>query len=680
MDLAGIQARLLALGVTLSFEDDPAANAAQLITQRQYRAALYVDRLEATRDFLTNPLTPNSPAAPIGANPNALAPDYAFAQPALAGGAILNDLAESLDEWICTAVEEAIAQAPINNQPTRYEGWFINHVFDPVLVNYNNNVTAFFNAFPLADHALTQITDNFQRNVATAARRIVNDRTEIADLFSDLYYHGLTLNALTGMRSTGSDFHKGGMQVLVLTFKVAAFFGYGRPSDLRLIYKPTDMELDCLVTGNSTAVNQAIPPGPGGPFLANSLVELFNLEAAANGPAGTEPLPTYRILPRSQTSGMAGPGVPVRQAYGYSEYLGFSLTGVTRGRFNYYPFGASDYVIFRGTRTAPVIARFYHQMGQLLAIASIFSLTDLHVENVRVRGYQPHLIDLEAALTMPVADIGATLLFLNAMGHIIGGIDGWQTNKVIRRFNNAVNVAAIAALNVPKINANRLVRYSATAKQVVAVDPVLLAEGLDRGLTVLAALQGQANTIAWFARAQNVLVRLLPVATQEWLAVRRTVYDDLNQLAPLTPLANAIGDEVLNVVTNEHNNYVAGPAPVAPPEYLAPACAQATTDVTNFDIPVFYNRNGAVDMLDSTGAVIAMPANVNLNPPGSPAVATGFGPGGARVTYYAAAPATAAAQLAALPAGLAPTTVAFTNQILQHMGLLAMPPAPAVVL
>ena len=40
MDLLGIQGRLTALGVSLRFEDDPPAHAAQLVLQRQYRAAL----------------------------------------------------------------------------------------------------------------------------------------------------------------------------------------------------------------------------------------------------------------------------------------------------------------------------------------------------------------------------------------------------------------------------------------------------------------------------------------------------------------------------------------------------------------------------------------------------------------------------------------------------------------
>ena len=680
MDLAGVQGRLAALGVTLAFEDDPPASAAQLVLQRQYRAALYIRRLEDVHRFLTDPLVPGSPAGPVNPLTNGLGPEYPFAQAALSGGALLNDLAESFDEWISYAVWLAIRAAPLVNNPTPYEGWFTSQIYDPAVVNFDNNVTAFFNNYPITDHALTRIATNFQNNVATAARRIVDDRTAIAALFADLYYPGLTLNALTAIKSTGSDFHKGGAQVLILTFTVAAFYGYGISSELKLIYKPTDMEVDCLITGNSAAVNAAIPrANPLAPdFLDRSLVELFNAEVVANPAVGAEPLPTYRILPRNRTSTAVAPPLAIRAAYGYVEYLGFSLTGDSWTAFNYYPFGASDYVIFPRTPTAPVIARFYHQMGQLLAIASIFSLTDLHVENVRVRGYQPHLIDLEAALTKPVADIYATDLFLMVHANPYGGINGWRRDKSVNRFDNRINRATLNPVWVSKTNANRLVRWTATTKQVVRVDPFLLREGLDRGLAVLAALQPQPGMAAWFVRAQNVLLRLLPVGTTAWTAARRGVYEDANDANPLAPLAGVIDAEVRNVVTNEHAGY---PGLPAPPEYLPPAAPQATTDLNNFDIPAFYTRLGALDILDSMGVVFPMPATVAMLPPGSLPVPSGFGPGGARLTYFAApAPATAQNQLAALPGGIGATTLAFTNQILQHMNLAAMPPAPAVVL
>jgi hypothetical protein len=96
VDLARIQTRLRALGVTLRFENDPANIANLLQAQREYRAALYIDRLEAVRNALVNQL--NTPG------PGGLGADYPWVAAALARGALYNQLAASLDEWICQAV------------------------------------------------------------------------------------------------------------------------------------------------------------------------------------------------------------------------------------------------------------------------------------------------------------------------------------------------------------------------------------------------------------------------------------------------------------------------------------------------------------------------------------------------------------------------------------------------
>jgi hypothetical protein len=63
VDLTGIRDRLQALGVTLRFENDPPAIADLLHDQREYRAALYIDRLEAARTFLTTTLAGAAPPA-----------------------------------------------------------------------------------------------------------------------------------------------------------------------------------------------------------------------------------------------------------------------------------------------------------------------------------------------------------------------------------------------------------------------------------------------------------------------------------------------------------------------------------------------------------------------------------------------------------------------------------------
>src|SRR5581483_3988894 len=120
---------------------------------------------------------------------------------------------------------------------------------------------------------------------------------------------------------------------------------------------------------------------------------------------------------------ISNPGLnpaPVRQPYGYMEYLTYEHSP-GRSIYNYYPFGSSDFVIFPKQKPGPIIEKCYRQMGELLAMACVFSITDMHLENVRVMGYEPYLIDLEISLTKANSDVDTTGFFASALGVDAGG-------------------------------------------------------------------------------------------------------------------------------------------------------------------------------------------------------------------------------------------------------------------
>ncbi len=353
MDLNQLQAELSRLGVTLSSNSDPANIAAALPGQRQYRASLYLAQLQAAETFFTTTL---AQPLPIG-----LGAGYAFVQTALQSPELLNSLALSLDLWVGPAVQQHIEANNFANYAA-YQNYFNNNILNLVNATYNVNVAAFYVQYPITANAVQRITANFQANIREACERIIADRVNIQNLFID-QFPGLTLDSLKAIKSTGSDFHKGGKQVLILTFATSWWWGY-IPwwSDLKVVYKPTDLEVDCLLVGNTAAVNNAI----GGPaFQAHSLAEIFNARGAANPPAGFEALPTYRILPRNPTSALPmGPGgLPVRNAYGYIEHLGYDLTGSQVPYTNLYLYGASDFLIFQYQNEVPIITDFYHRMS-----------------------------------------------------------------------------------------------------------------------------------------------------------------------------------------------------------------------------------------------------------------------------------------------------------------------------
>ena len=69
------------------------------------------------------------------------------------------------------------------------------------------------------------------------------------------------MTELKKIKTTGNDFHKGGKQVLILTFQLAgpAAGGAGKPELGRVVYKPSAVEIDCRIVGDSATVNKVSP-------------------------------------------------------------------------------------------------------------------------------------------------------------------------------------------------------------------------------------------------------------------------------------------------------------------------------------------------------------------------------------------------------------------------------------
>jgi hypothetical protein len=152
-----------------------------------------------------------------------------------------------------------------------------------------------------------------------------------------------------------------------------------------------------------------------------------------------------------------------------------------------------------------------------------------------------------------------------------------------------------------------------------------------------------ANAFApWFNRLANVLVRVIPATTQDWINVRNDIYNtEVRGAVPPAPLAATVTDSLLRAGSPEYHNYQAGliplPPAIPPPDFMAYFTPQVPIDLSNFDIPVFYHRVGTTDILDSMGNVIGIPAQVMVNGIGGPPAAlanTNVG----RATFFAVAP------------------------------------------
>lgn len=619
------------------------------------RASLYLDHLQAANLYFTTTLNAN-PAANGGALGLV---GYASVQPALTSPSLLNELAEILDFYVTPALEADLNDqysAPVGNNKGHgvapnngngswtYRQYFDNMILDPVNATYVGNRTAFRARYPIIDHALQQLSNNFQTNIQKCCERVIADRGMLANLFRDMYpANNLTIDTLQTIRSTGSDFHKGGKQVLILEFNVLTNAG---TEQLKIVYKPSDLEADCLLAGNTLAVNAAIP---GGGFMANSLFEIYNQQLTAYTTANPgftgEPLDTYRILPRNYNSqNAAGFPILIRDAYGYIQYLNYDLSTTLENFFGFYPHANSDYLIFKTMNKEDKVKPFYRKAGAFCALACAFSIIDIHIENFRVYNYLPCPIDLEISLIESVNDIGDTSLLGTQ-----GGLNGVSVNNQDSewRVGNRTTPgrATINRVYLTKHYQNRLYAIRGLNTKVrVPVNNFWLLEGFNDAMQVLNHAQNATAFNAWFVRLNNnVVVRYLIFATPDFKRVNTNIYlDQLMGNAPGNALLPTVQNRLMMTLTNQWDNYDNNLPVGSDPNFLAFTPLNSQHDYMNLDIPVFYHVIGSTSVVNSLGNQVTIPANITvLNNANVPAV-TPIGPaiGAPRANFFLNTPTT----------------------------------------
>ena len=596
MDAAQLHTALTQLGVTPPDE---------------LRASLYLQKLRDTQVFLSQTMKlPN-------VNPNGMGADYSFVKAAVTSSNLLTELAETLDLFIGPAIERDMRLWSPNN-PFTYQQYFDARILNSNDVTYDAKVAAFYQQFPIAADAVTRIVENFQQNILRACRRVVQDKAMITALYGDAYAW-LTITGLKRIESTGSDFHKGGQQVLILTFSIRYWVlihgAAPKWGELKVVYKPSDIEADCLIIGDSAAVRRADPNFP----ITASLTEIINgliaTEKSTNPQSTLETLPTYRILPRSYTSAQPQPTnypLPIRNAYGYIEFLKYETT-VPGKIWSLFSYGASDFLIFPDQDEKEIVPRFYRQIGQWLAIACTFSLQDLHLQNVRVMSYTPYLIDLEVCLVKPVDSAEKTGLFGKLAGTELGGITGGTiaVEEYVWDWGVDRNRPVLDKYLPPKTYQNRLYAMRPTWK-LVRPNPFYIVSGFNRLMEILQKAANNNSFDAWFTRLTGVLVRYIPYPTIDFKQTRDTIIGTTNDdhifNAALIPTIQNMLNRTLQLKFQAYQQ-----AATPQPDFLAYQYAVSGTDYQNMDIPVFYHRIGTQDLVDSDGGLVPVPAQITIN-------------------------------------------------------------------
>lgn len=464
-----------------------------------------------------------------------------------------------------------------------------------------SGVAQFYRRYPMVRQMVDVSARQFVNSVLLCCDRVVADWPDIQTFFMN----GAALNTLSRISATGSDFHKGGKQVLILTFRVTP--PLAPAVDQRLIYKPSDVERDFRIVGDTQALANALNGGQLR-VVTNKGVSLANL--VNNGPGSLAEManalsqnrlqvPTYRILPVYPGTSLAvvGDSVDIRQSYGYAEFLSSD---------------AADNQL-----DDQQIRAYYHSFGAQAAIAWAFQLTDMHQENVIVHAGLPYMIDLEMAYTgiMPTPD--ATKLddayWIFSVPSQAREIQGWDTAALVYTRVNAIERTKNAIYTAQAPNVPR---------QPVVADRNRLRDGFLDFVNVLNA--NRAAFVAWLTNGQGMVTRLLPFGTPDLQNLLWRLNDQFDPATAVTYSGQIVlrmqdrasillgtwGDNFNNAVANLPINNAfdlnLNYDPIAP-TFAFYSDPQMAADFAVGDIPAFYQKMSTTQALTSRGRFIPIP-------------------------------------------------------------------------
>lgn len=465
-------------------------------------------------------------------------------------------------------------------------------------------IEAFFERNPMIKHAVDRISHNFVSNITSACERICADWDTISTVFFD---NDTRPAKLVKIIPTGSDFHKGGRQVLVLNFLCK---NGSKRKLVQLVYKPADVELDYRFVGDTEAIRKV--------FRGDPLASSQSLAELLNGHLDSDfRLPTYRILPRNPGSSLnwerrkEAKRLPIENSYGYIEYL----TNKPEAKWieqlpaDWDTSGPSDWV----TSNEADVCAFYRQWGCLLAIASVFSLSDIHVENIIVHELRPHLIDLEISFTGPMLGVKGTLAF-GALKDM--GFDVYERVRFDDLTANLFVKDDERGKKDPERGKNRIVYWANESKSMpIVANPADWTQPLYRGLyeTLEVFADNQEEFIGWLVGTKKAVARFTPYPTGEFKKRLDLVYspkycsdapNDFNRDPYLCWRSYAENAYRLSRDIPGESKPVQWPGPR--PNYAIQTPKHNFTDYLNCDVPAYYHRLDSLDLLNARGEKVAV--------------------------------------------------------------------------
>jgi hypothetical protein len=299
---------------------------------------------------------------------------------------------------------------------------------------HNSLSAAFMHNYPELRTFGENATQAYSNSLDALGRRLASDIERLRRFFSATSPDGKAVQdvKLTNITSSGSDPHNDGQQVLILTFNVDG-------NERKIVYKPTSVEIDARIAGNSDKLKFAT-----GEEQQPSFFEVIN------GKKPEYQMPTYLIMPRCD------PGINnIGGAYGYEEHLSHSpwydldideeakkffgkFTPSQRWshveEFQKHIDQIFNNALEKGSKAVekcdyitdrPLdVERYSYLCGAYAAAMSVLGITDMHVENVIISDKKPYLIDLEVALKVSAQGVDNSLAFDPIFGAFLSGTRG----------------------------------------------------------------------------------------------------------------------------------------------------------------------------------------------------------------------------------------------------------------
>jgi len=378
--------------------------------------------------------------------------------------------------------------------------------------------------FPLFEQQLQTISINYFKHIVLMLARVETYENVLKHFYFNPHY-GPT--SLVGIRSTGSDWHKQGQNVLILEFKntINEYF--------RVIYKPSPVLADVFLVGDLKKLATTFPAFKG----KKSILEIFN----ENLPEHNKLLPTL-IVPLCDDRRTDLPDI--QRHFGFLEFVGnsrwysidrdtiekklFKLAPAKRAdsripqnvvnknftKFVWQELQQADCRFIANNEQEGVV--YSYQCGLLVLIMLAFGLGDSHSQNLivdRVFGkYQfctPRLIDNETCFTLQEPTIQALACF----DANLGSMHPSSTNSEELHF--LFDVLGKCTVTVDTYEKNKLLVCPKEYTKITpyTIDAKAFKEGLKKGMHILQAQQ--EKIMQWFEdiNVQLMYVRVIPYTT-----------------------------------------------------------------------------------------------------------------------------------------------------------------------